>query len=101
MCLRNFEQLRRVCGSGEREGHGSVMGCVMSAEEKAQQQMSRRIDDELAYEMAHKKNEVKLLLLGECNHQAVGLNTPEAVRSRREKCLSFNNTRVHCTDGIS
>lgn len=41
------------------------MGCVMSAEEKAQQQMSRQIDDELAYEMAHKKNEVKLLLLGE------------------------------------
>lgn len=41
------------------------MGCVMSAEEKAQQQMSRRIDDELAHELAHKRNEVKLLLLGE------------------------------------
>ena len=41
------------------------MGCVMSAEEKAQQQMSRRIDDELAYEMAHRRSEVKLLLLGE------------------------------------
>ena len=40
------------------------MGCVMSAEEKAQQQMSRRIDDELAYEMAHRRSEVKLLLLG-------------------------------------
>ena len=40
------------------------MGCVMSAEEKAQQQMSRRIDDELAYEMAHRKSEIKLLLLG-------------------------------------
>ena len=41
------------------------MGCVMSAEEKAQQQMSRRIDDELAFEMAHRRSEVKLLLLGE------------------------------------
>lgn len=36
----------------------------MSAEEKAQQQMSKQIDDELAYEMAHRKSEVKLLLLG-------------------------------------
>lgn len=41
-----------------------VMGCVMSAEEKAQQQMSRRIDDELAHELAHRRSEVKLLLLG-------------------------------------
>ena len=40
------------------------MGCVMSAEEKAQQQISRRIDDDLASEMAHRKNEIKLLLLG-------------------------------------
>lgn len=40
------------------------MGCVMSAEEKAQQQMSRRIDDELAHEMAQRRSEVKLLLLG-------------------------------------
>ena len=40
------------------------MGCVMSAEEKAQQQMSRQIDDQLANEMVHRRNEVKLLLLG-------------------------------------
>lgn len=40
------------------------MGCVMSAEEKAQQQISRKIDDDLASEMAHRKNEIKLLLLG-------------------------------------
>lgn len=40
------------------------MGCVMSAEEKAQQQMSRRIDDEIASELAQRRNEVKLLLLG-------------------------------------
>ena len=37
----------------------------MSAEEKAQQQISRKIDDDLASEMAHRKNEIKLLLLGE------------------------------------
>ena len=64
------------------------MGCVMSAEEKAQQQMSRRIDDELAYEMAHRRSEVKLLLLGEKRE-----GSAEALAS----CYSHTSTCAnHC-----
>ena len=48
------------------------MGCVMSSEEKAQQQMSRQIDDQLANEMAHRRNEVKLLLLGKKGEEGGG-----------------------------
>ena len=59
------------------------MGCVMSAEEKAQQQMSRRIDDELAHEMAHKRNEVKLLLLGKFNEERHAIARKEREREGR------------------